>query len=137
MSENVLQLLTDDQISKGAKKLDELIDFTKLIKNKMIGAGAELLDGKAFKIALSGINSYVSKYVPDEFKDEFQLAVDDVLDGDKDFTVAAEQFFSVSTQLIEKLSEKNVKSFIIAGVSAVIDMIGIFVNSMLENFAKE
>jgi hypothetical protein len=137
MSENVLPLITDKQIDKGATLLDNLVDFTKVFKNKIMGAGAELLDGKAFKLALSGINNLVSKHIPDEFKDEFQVAFDDVLDGDKDFTEASDQFFIVGEQLISKLQEKNVKPYVISGAKVIIEMIKTFVHMTLENLATE
>lgn len=137
MAENVLPLITDKQIDKGATLLDNLADFTKVFKNKIIGAGAELLDGKAFKLALSGINNLVSKYIPDEFKDEFQVAFDDVLDGDKDFTTAADQFFIVADQLIDKLQTGKVKPYVISGAKVIIEMISTFVNMTLENLAEK
>jgi len=137
MKENVLPLITDKQIDKGAGLLDNLVDFTKVFKNKVIGAGAELLDGKAFKLALSGINNLVSSHIPDEFKDEFQAAIDDVLDGDKDFTEASDQFFTVAGQLIEKLKEKEVKPYVISGAKVIIEMIKTFVHMTLENLSEE
>jgi len=137
MSENVLLLVTENQIDQGAELLDDLVDFTKVIGNKMLGAGAELLDRRAFKMSLNGINSLVSSHVPDEFKDEFQIALDDVLDGDKDYTEAAKQFFSVSSQLIEKLEEKGAKAYVISGAKVIIEMFRVFVHMMLEKIAEK
>jgi hypothetical protein len=137
MAENLLPLIVDKQIDKGATLLDNLVDFTKVFKNKILGSGAELLDGKAFKLALSGINNLVSKYIPDEFKDEFQVAFDDVLDGDKDFTKAADQFFIVANQLISKLQANKVKPYVISGAKVIIEMICTFVHMTLENLATE
>jgi hypothetical protein len=136
MSKNVLQLMTEKQIDLGAKFLDDLVDFTKVIKNKLIGAGVEAFDRKTFKISLNGLNDLVSPYIPDEFKDEFQVALDDVLDGDKDFTVASDQFFSIAAQLTQKLKDKGVQQFVISGVNAVIELISTFIHMMLENLAE-
>lgn len=132
---NTLPLITDEQITLGSKKLDELFDFTKIIKNKIVGAGAEIFDGKAFKITLGALNDFISKFIPDEFKDEFQTALDDVMDGDNDFTVAADQFFEVSDQLISKLDGKVNKS-IVSGAKAIIETIQIYINAKLEKLAE-
>jgi len=133
--ENTLPLITEDQITLGSKKLDELFDFTKIIKNKIVGAGVEIFDGKAFKITLGALNDFVSKFIPDEFKDEFQVALDDVMDGDNDFTVASDQFFDISTQLISKLEGKVNKS-IVSGANAIIETINIYINAKLEELSE-
>jgi hypothetical protein len=135
--QNTLMLLTDKQVNDTAKLLDDVVDFVKIIKNKALGAGAELLDGKAFKLAINGINNLVSPHVPDEFKDEFQIALDDILDNDKDFTVAADQFFAVANQLVDRLEDKGVKLYIIAGAKVIIEMIKTFILMNLENLAEK
>jgi hypothetical protein len=95
------------------------------------------LDGKAFKMSLNGINNLVSEHIPDEYKDEFQVALDDVLDYDKDFTVAADQFFDVANQLIEKLNKDEVKPYIISGAKVIIEMVSTFANMILEKLAEQ
>lgn len=136
MEENKLLLITEEQVEKSAIELDNLVDWD-FIKNGVIKKGAEAFDGKAFKLALSGINNSVSAHIPDEYKDEFQLALNDVLDGDKDYTETAEQFFLVAESLVEKLAEKGVSKSIISSVKIIIEMIATFANVILENIAEK
>ena len=135
MDENKLLLITDEQIELGAKALDDLVDW-KFIKNAILQKGAEAFDGKAFKMALGGLNNMVSPYVPDEYKDEFQIAVNDVFDGDKDYTDTAEQFFLIADQLIDNLENKGVKKSVISSVRIITEMIATFANVILENISK-
>lgn len=113
-------LLTDDLIDQLAKKLDDAFDLKELIKNKVIGVAAEALDGKAAKMALNFSNIRVSQYIPDEYKDEFQLALVDVLDGDKDYTVAINNAIDIIDQLKDKL---NVSDFVKSMIDSFLEMV--------------
>lgn len=113
-------LLTDELIDLMAKKFDEKFNFQELIKNKIVGAAVEALDSKAAKITLNFSNVRVSQYIPDEYKDEIQLALNDVFDGDKDYKVAIENAIEIIDQLKEKL---NVSEFIKSMIDSFLEMI--------------
>lgn len=117
---NELLLLTEAQINWAAKSFDERFDFTEIIKNKIVGMAAEAIDTKVPKWMLGILNAKVSPFVPDEIKDELQAALDDVIDGDKDFTVAVENAIEVIDQLKEKL---NVEAWIKALIDTILDLL--------------
>lgn len=106
-------LLTDNLIDSLSSKIDEAFNMKEIIKNPIIGAAAEALDGKISKMVLNFSNVRVSQYIPDEYKDEIQLALTDVLDGDNDYSVAISNAIEVIDQLKDKLKVSDfVKSMI-------------------------
>lgn len=139
MSENVLDLLREKDITWGADTLDNAINFKEVFeKRPIIGAAAEKFDNTAFKMTLTGLNNLASGYVPDEYKDEIQLALDDVQDGDKDYTEAGKQVFDICGQINEKMdSEDTIPDVASKVVKLVLTSIEFFVLTWLEGKALE
>jgi non-homologous end joining protein Ku len=102
--ENTLLLLQENHIEWGATKADEMLDFKEIIKNVFVGTAAEALDYRVFKMVLAAINTKVSPFIPDEYKDEVWLALDDVIDGDSDYKDAITEAIEVLSQLKDKLT---------------------------------
>jgi hypothetical protein len=68
--------MINKELIKGmAKKLDTLIDFTKIIKNKVIGAMAEMADGYVFNAGLDYLNEKFGSKIPSKFLPEVEQAI--------------------------------------------------------------
>ena len=104
MAENKILLFKDTHIKWGAKTFDDGIDFTEVFKNKLAGKIAEKADKFVAEKTLNGLNNIVSPYISDEYKDEIHLALDDVIDGDKDYEVAINQAEAIILQLTAKIN---------------------------------
>jgi len=113
-------LLTDELISLIAKKFDEKFDFQEIIPNKIVGAATEALDNRVAIIVLNFSNVRVSQYIPDEYKDEVQLALEDVFDGDNNYKVAIENAIEIIDQLKDKL---NVSDFYKSMIDSFLELI--------------
>lgn len=113
-------LLTDELIDLLSGKFDDAYDFKEMIKNKLVGVAVEAVDKKVAKIALNFSNIRVSPYIPDEYKDEFQLALADVTDGDKDYTVAVTNAIEVIDQLKDKL---DLSPFLTSLLDSLLEMV--------------
>lgn len=59
-------ILTKDTIKKCSKKLDDMIDFKKIIKNNIVATLVELGDGKTFEIGLNFLNNK-GDVIPEKF----------------------------------------------------------------------
>ncbi len=104
--ENTIDLLKKEHVKWLGNEFDEAFDFKEIIKNKVAGIAVESFDGKAAEIALNFSNNRVSKYIPDEYKDEIHLALDDIINGDNDYTIAVTNFIDIIEQLKDKLKMK-------------------------------
>lgn len=102
MAEKPKNLLTEEQISKIAKLADDQYDFKKM-KNKFVGSIIEAVDDDAARITLRFFNNRVSGFIPDEYKDEIQVAIDDVLDGDADYSQAIVSVVDIAQSLQYKM----------------------------------
>jgi hypothetical protein len=127
--ENELRLLTETQIDWLAKYLDDAFDFNEIIKNKIAGIAVEALDSKLFKISLNFADAKASPFIPDEYKDELSLAIDDVMDGDHDFKVAVDNAIKVIDELKEKL---DVKPWVKNIIDSSLELIKAAINAYLE-----
>ena len=128
MAENTILLFTDEHVKKGAKALDDAFDFKEIIKNKVAGALVEGVDGIAWKVSLNTLNRAVSPYVPDEYKDEVHAALDDVFDGDSDYTVAISNAFDILEQLKDRIKAPE---WVLSTLSAVIALVEAGLNALL------
>lgn len=118
---NSLPIFLESHIEWGSVLLDNVVDCKALFKNRpLLGAGAEALDGKMFKMTLNAINENVSPYVPDEYKDEIHAAMNDVIDGDRDYEVAIDNAMDVLSQLKDKL---NVPSWVKKMINGLIELV--------------
>ena len=128
MAENTILLFNDDHIKWGYKTLDDAFDFKEIIKNKLVGAIVEGVDGPAWRISLNTLNKAVSPYIPDEYKDEVHAALDDVIDGDDDYTEAIANAFEILEQLKDKI---NAPEWVLSTLDAVIALMEAGLNVLL------
>lgn len=113
--DNELLTLTDEQIKTIAKAIDKGFDAEEVFKSAILGKVAEAADGPFIKMAITQTNKLASPYIPDEWKDEIQAAVDDCFDGDKDYTTAVEKVFDIIDTIVESEIEKEwVKTMLIS-----------------------
>jgi hypothetical protein len=118
--DNELLTLTDEQIKIIAKAIDKGFDAEKVFKSTIMGKVGEALDGPLIKTAITQTNKLASPYIPDEWKDEIQAAVDDCFDGDKDYTTSVEKVFAIIDTIVEGEIEKEwVKTIIISFLNLV------------------
>lgn len=75
-------MINRDLIKAMARKLDSLIDFNKIIPNRVIGAGAELVDGYLFGYGLDYLNSRLGDLIPTNYIDEVELMISKFVEGD-------------------------------------------------------
>ena len=117
---NEILLLNENHVKWLADKFDEAFEFDKMLKNKFVGKIIEGVDNKAAQITLNFGNKRCSQYIPDEYKDELHLALNDVMDGDNDYTVAVENVIKVIDELKDKL---NVSDFVKALIDSTLELI--------------
>ena len=125
---NVVPLFKPTHIEWAAQRVDDEVDFKELIKNKVVGAIAEGLDKKAVEITLLALNAKVSQYVPDDYKDNIHSALDDVIDGDGDYTEAVNEALDL---LGEILDDVNVNDTVNTILSALIELLRVGLLSMI------
>ena len=105
MAENTLLLLTPDQVDWVAEKVDQVIKADGIV---------EALDKPAAKLFIGLANKYVSLYVPDEYKDEIQAVLTDVMEANYPEAITdAAQAIEAIIQNIEKI-KPGVKEIIIS-----------------------
>ena len=75
-------MINRDLIKKFAQKIDQLVDFTKIIKNKAIAAMAEMADGYAFVSLAEYLNEKFGDKIPVQYLDEVEAALQCFIDGD-------------------------------------------------------
>lgn len=68
-------MINQDLIKGMAKKLDSLLDFNKIIPNKIIGAAAEMADGYIFNAGLSYLNAKFGERIPNQYVDEVETMI--------------------------------------------------------------
>lgn len=118
---NTLPLFRDSDLEWGATTLDEILDFKSIFKNALVGTAAEALDYKVFKMTLTGLNNKVSEFIPDEYKDELYLAMDDVTRGDRPGYVDA---LGHAIDVIDQLKDKlNVSPFVKNLLDALLELV--------------
>lgn len=133
---NVLLCFTDEDEKWISQKADDAFDFKEIFSDKpLLGAISEKADGPVSHLAIHYVNKVASPFIPDEYKDEIQGAMADIRDGDKDYTLASENMFSILEQVENKaLSEKpKVRE----AVKLFTSFAKIAVNSWLEKVAEE
>jgi len=82
--------MINTELIKGmAKKLDSLLDFTKIIPNKIAGAAAEMADGYIFNAGLSYLNAKFGERIPTGYVDEVETMIAAFNDGDYTGMLAA------------------------------------------------
>lgn len=120
MEENTLLLLRDKDIDWGAQALDDAFAWKEIVKNPVWGAILEGADKPAGKISLNFLNKRVSPFIPDEYKDEVHIALDDVQDGDENYEEAISQAFVILSDLTDKF---NVSDFVAGMIDALIGLL--------------
>jgi len=78
------------ELIKGmAQKMDSLLDFTKIIKNKAIGAIAEMADGYLFNSGFDYLNEKFGEKIPTQYIDEVEAMISCFIQGDYSGMLAA------------------------------------------------
>lgn len=131
---NTILLLTDEHIAWGVETLDELLPFKEWIKNPVVGAAVEGIDGPVLKLTLKGINSKVSPFVPDEYKDEIHAALDDVIDGDDNYAEAIENALDILDDLKDKL---DAAPWVLSLIDALIDIVKAVLLTLLDKAVEK
>jgi len=75
MADNVMLLFLDNHLDFAAQKLDD-ITFKK--------PPIDVVDKPIYRLALGMLNKFVSKEIPDEYKESFHEVMDLVVEGDYD-----------------------------------------------------
>ena len=132
--ENTIELLKKEHIDWLANKFDEAFDFQEIISNKFIGTAIEAVDKKGASITLGFGNKRASIYIPDEYKDEIHLALDDIMDEDDNYSIAISNGIEILDQLKDKLT---VSPFIKAIINSLLEMVKAAILIYLENKEKE
>lgn len=131
---NTISLFTDEQIATFSQLLDEKFDFTEIIKRKVVGTAVEAIDGKLSKWTFDWLNNLASPYVPDAYKANLTIAIDDLLDGDGYFTEAGSAVFDILDAII---AEVSVNEIIDGLISAALSLLRTVVNIWLESKVEE
>ena len=101
MSDNTILLITDEQIDWLAKFADDAMPIDEWVKRPILGKILEAGDGPIIRAVLNGVNNLASPHIPDGLKDNFQVALDDVIDGDKDYSEAIDQIDVIGGEILD------------------------------------
>lgn len=75
-------MINTELLKKFAEKIDSLIDFSKIIKNKIAGTVVEMSDGPVLKWSFIALNDQFGDRIPEKFLDDIEMAIQCFIDGD-------------------------------------------------------
>lgn len=140
MNENVLLVLSDQNISRLSKLIDDLVDWKEKLGGWK-GMALEWGDGPITAQGLKLSNKLVSEYIPDYYKADIQAVIDDVTDGDQDYRVAVDKLEDILQRIIDdltaKLPEGKIPEWVIKSVHSLITGIEAFILMLLEKRIAE
>lgn len=84
-----LGIINETEEDQLAKWLDKKIDWRKIIKSKIIGAVAEMVDGKIFSMSISALDDKFGDKLPAEYKKNARLVVQGVIEDDTEKVMSA------------------------------------------------
>jgi hypothetical protein len=75
-------MINESLVKKFAQKIDELFDWQKIIKNKVVGMAIEFADGYILSYGFGYLNETYGNLIPDQYDAAIEEALQKFIDGD-------------------------------------------------------